>query len=214
MDGHDNFTNDIYFAWAGFVPSSHGFNSKLLATVMNDRLIHNSHRSRSRGFTLLEMLVTMAVLAILSTIAVPSFTTFIVNSQLRSVVSTLQSDTMNARAEAIKLAKPVLVRPTVAGTGWISGWQTVVLNTDGTDFQTILTRDSVSSYLALGNNTVGSSIRYDSAGFSRDTAGVFIAGCIRFDATYSSRTSAMYVDAAGRPRTCTAPSVGNVTCCA
>lgn len=172
------------------------------------------HGVACRGFTLLELLVTMAILVILLATAIPSFTSFIVNSQLRSAVSTLQTDAMNARAEAIKLAKPVVVRPLVAATGWPSGWQSVVLDTAGaTDVQILLTRDTTSDYLTIGKNTVGTAIRYDSAGFSRTTTGSFIVGCIRFDATSTSRVSALYIDAAGRPRTCSAAMVGNTSCC-
>jgi len=166
------------------------------------------------GFTLLELLVTMSILAILMAVAVPSFTRFIVNSQLRSTVSTLQTDVMNARAEAIKLAKPVVVRPLVSATGWASGWTAVVLDTAGNnDVLTLVTRDSISNDLVIGKKTISGTITYDSAGFSRDTAGSFIAGCIRFDAATTSRVSALYVDAAGRPRTCSVPMAGNTNCC-
>lgn len=167
------------------------------------------------GFTLLELLVTMSIFAILLALAVPSFTGFVVNSQLRSTVSTLQTDVMNARAEAIKLAKPVVVRPLDASLGWQSGWTTVVLDTAGSsDVLTLITRDTVSDYLAVGKKTISGTILYDSAGFSRDSSGSFIAGCIRFDAAVTSRVSALYIDAAGRPRTCSVPTAGNTKCCA
>ena len=170
-------------------------------------------RARQGGFTLVELMVTITILAILAAVAVPNLTSFIVNSQLRGAISTLQSDAMNARAEAIKSAKTVVLRPVVAATGWTSGWQMVVLDNAGNDLQTIASREPSSDYLTIGKDNVGGLIRYDSAGYTRNATGAFIAGCIRFDAGYTARVSALVLDAAGRPRTCTSPSASNLFCC-
>jgi prepilin-type N-terminal cleavage/methylation domain-containing protein len=79
----------------------------------------------NRGFTLIELMVVIALVAILATIAAPNLTTFLVNSQRRAVIGDLQSSIAFARSEAIKRGIPVVLRSN--GTGSYSmqnGWTT------------------------------------------------------------------------------------------
>lgn len=57
---------------------------------------------RQHGITLLELLVSISILGILATLAVPSFATFLANTRLRTVVDNLQSGLQVARMEALK----------------------------------------------------------------------------------------------------------------
>lgn len=57
---------------------------------------------QQRGLTLLELLVTISILGVLATLAVPAFTTFMTNSRLRAVADNLQSGLHVARMEALK----------------------------------------------------------------------------------------------------------------
>lgn len=77
-------------------------------------------RQRTRGFTLLELLITMAVVAILAAIAVPSFQNMIATQQVRSAASDLVSALNFARSEAVKRNASVTVTP--AAGGWTDGW--------------------------------------------------------------------------------------------
>lgn len=89
---------------------------------------------RAAGFTLIELMVTIAVMAILLGIAVPSFNNVTLGSQLASYANNLASSALLARSEAIKRNAPVTLcissSGTACGTGaWEQGWIVIVSGT-------------------------------------------------------------------------------------
>jgi type IV fimbrial biogenesis protein FimT len=86
---------------------------------------------RARGFTIVELIVTMAVVGILVSIAVPSFRSFLQNSRLANQANTLVYSLNLARSEAIRLDTPIEVCASSDGAtcniaatppGWADGW--------------------------------------------------------------------------------------------
>ncbi len=73
------------------------------------------------GFTLLELMVTVAVIVILATVGVPAFRTTIANSRIESTSNSLRNSFVTARNKAIETASRVEVSPVTAGD-WNS-WQ-------------------------------------------------------------------------------------------
>jgi type IV fimbrial biogenesis protein FimT len=57
---------------------------------------------KNRGFTLIEIAVVMAVLALLLFAAVPSFTTALANTRIRNTTESLQNGLQLARGEAVR----------------------------------------------------------------------------------------------------------------
>lgn len=93
--------------------------------------------SHQRGFTLVELMVTIAVLAVLLGIAVPSFTESTLGSKLRTQANDLVAGALLARSEAIKRNQAVTLcassdGATCTGT-WASGW--IVRTTGGAVLQ-------------------------------------------------------------------------------
>ena len=84
--------------------------------------------SGSRGFTLIELMVAVAMIAILSAVAAPSFSEMMVRSAIRSASSDLGADLNVARAEAIRVGGRVSVCPRTSptdmtcGSDWSQGW--------------------------------------------------------------------------------------------
>ena len=58
--------------------------------------------TKDAGFTLVEMLIIMAVIAILGAVALPNFTVWRENSQLNSAVRDMYSNFQKAKIEAVK----------------------------------------------------------------------------------------------------------------
>jgi type IV fimbrial biogenesis protein FimT len=78
-------------------------------------------RRRARGFTMTELVVTVAIAAILTTVAVPSFNGIIASQRARVFASDLYATLAKARSEAVTLNGNVTLQANAGG--WQSGWQ-------------------------------------------------------------------------------------------
>lgn len=126
---------------------------------------------RARGFTIVELMVTVAVAAILLVIAVPSFRNIINSNRLTTATNTLVNALNTARMEAIKRNAPVQFCSNSAtnntsdnlGTGCGTSSGAVVVQTTSTTTTSVL--DSAPGLVApvqlSGNITA---IRFNSQG--------------------------------------------------
>jgi len=120
--------------------------------------------ARHRGFTLIELMATIAVLAVLITIAAPDLSQFIVRNRLTGQANQLLGDLSLTRSEAAARHTPVTIcaaasATACAGAGtsnWESGW-IVFVDSDG-DGAMAATTDII-KYVAApgGNSTIVSS---------------------------------------------------------
>lgn len=78
----------------------------------------------NQGFTLIELMVTVSIAAILLGIAIPNFTSTITSNRLTTNANELVSALNLARSEAVKRGQQVVIRKT--GTNWENGWQVFV----------------------------------------------------------------------------------------
>jgi type IV fimbrial biogenesis protein FimT len=88
--------------------------------------------TRAAGYTLIELLMTMSVAAIVAMIGVPSFRYVTNSNRIAGEINGLVGDLQLARAEAIKEGRNVTVCISTTGTGcstgggtatnWQSGW--------------------------------------------------------------------------------------------
>ncbi len=72
----------------------------------------------AKGFTLVELMVTLSVMSILLMIAVPSMRAFVRNSQVRAVGESLQNGLRQAQSESLRRSRQVVFALTdTAATG-------------------------------------------------------------------------------------------------
>lgn len=85
-------------------------------------------KQKTSGFSLIELMVTLSVFAILVAIAVPSFTSIVAGNRLATIKDNLISSFGFAKTEAIRLNSNVSVCPSddgatcVGGEDWSQGW--------------------------------------------------------------------------------------------
>jgi type IV fimbrial biogenesis protein FimT len=97
--------------------------------------MHQPFRDDS-GFTLVELMVTIAVLAILLAIGIPAFASLIASNRLTSATNELIASLQTARTEALRRNVRVTVCPAAPGAtacsgDWRDGWIAFVDQTPG-----------------------------------------------------------------------------------
>ncbi len=87
-----------------------------------------THTATAKGFTLLELMTAIAVMAVLLSVGVPSFVQIIRNNRITAQTNELVSALNVARSESIKRGIPVSVCSSTNGTScagsatWGTGW--------------------------------------------------------------------------------------------
>ena len=111
-----------------------------------------SMKDQQRGFTLIELMFTIVVMAVLLSIGVPSFRDFIRSSRMAEGTNALVGDLNFARSEAIKRNQNTTVVP--LGGSWANGWE--VRDAGG---QALRARQALGASLAVNSATAGVTFR-------------------------------------------------------
>ena len=169
----------------------------------------------NRGFTLLEALVVLALLAVLLSLAAPSLQGLRQNHQMQSQAEQLQASLLLARSEALRRQQRVTLcvrapaidaGPECATVGtWAQGW---VVFVDGNDnglreaAETVLQlQEALPGFLTLqGNATVHRYISYGPQGRSQSTTGAFQAGTLTLCGAGLPHVWRVVINAVGKPR--------------
>ncbi len=93
-------------------------------------LVKKAASAKSSGFTLVELMVTVALLGILASLGVPNFQTWIQNTKIRTAAESIQSGIQKARAEAVKRNVPVRFTLNGGNSSWTVSCVTASLCTD------------------------------------------------------------------------------------
>ena len=136
---------------------------------------------KNSGFTLLELLITVALISIVTAFAIPSMTSFTQNDRLTTNINTLVGHLALARSQAVTLAQPVSVcassdLATCSSNDWANGWLVYIdADTSGdvsTGDELLRVHEALPGNSTL-SSTAGSAITFDDRGFAPGAVGSF-----------------------------------------
>ena len=157
----------------------------------------------SRGFTLLELVTTIAILAIVAGIGVPSFISTIQNNRVQAAANDFFLSIIQARSEAVKRNQAVVLCKSDDGAsctnagGWEQGWIAFV----STDTTLDAGEPIFASYGALNGSTTLRAVNG-----SDDTLSILSDGSTGFNEVFNicvntdtSRGRNIDISVTGRP---------------
>jgi type IV fimbrial biogenesis protein FimT len=113
-------------------------------------LVAHGNMMRERGFTLIEALVVLSIVAIVLAIGAPNLSFLIASMNARSASFDLIGDLALARSEAIKRNGVVTVQP-LSGNNWALGWRVVAAATPTFPEMTIRQREALPTALSVAS---------------------------------------------------------------
>jgi type IV fimbrial biogenesis protein FimT len=143
---------------------------------LQNALAMTSPSLRTAGFTLIETIIAVAIMAILVTVAAPSFTKLMSSVRVTGQANDLFADLLLARSEAVKRDVQVAVCASANGTDcdgtdWAAGWVVIVdANGDGkkddaTDASLLKRTEKLTGDTALTRTDAGGSFGVGRIGF-------------------------------------------------
>lgn len=160
------------------------------------------HSKNQKGLTAVELMVALAILAILVSLAMPSWQSFMARQKRDVLASQLTAHFALARSIAISRGRSVAL--STLGDGWHSGWRVhldiqrngqwdlgeLVLMDHSGDAQTRM----------VGNGPLRHYVIFGSDGRSVQSNGSFLAGTIQICMPLSRDVIALVLSASGRIR--------------
>ncbi|AJQ97427.1 GspH/FimT family pseudopilin [Gynuella sunshinyii] len=121
-------------------------------------------QKKDRGFTIIELMITIAVVAILVTVAAPNMSDFLQRNQLNSYVFDVVGAVAATRSEAVTRGERVSFRSKTS-SDWSDGWQ-IILSFDASVIREGegFPRDSYSMNLTDSSGTAIYEFSIDSRG--------------------------------------------------
>lgn len=131
--------------------------------------------NRMKGLTIVELMMTLAIVSILVMVAIPGMTTYVKNDRLRSNVNALIGHLAYARSEAVKRSQQVSIcasndSTSCSGT-WNDGW-ILYADADGNNSlsageEILRVHETLGTDNTLAATGIGTQISYDYRGFAR-----------------------------------------------
>ena len=91
---------------------------------MTDRKIAIKNRRASAGVTLMELIIVVAVVAVVMLVAVPNMRSFVLDSRMSTVANDLSASIRLARSKAVAVNRDVIFQP--KSDNWKDGWRSFV----------------------------------------------------------------------------------------
>jgi prepilin-type N-terminal cleavage/methylation domain-containing protein len=129
-------------------------------------------QTKRGGFTMIELIVTMSVVAILAAVAIPSFVAISQGERRIAEVNDMVLALNYARSEAVKQNSPTGVSVTANGS-WAGGWN-VCCSSTGTSVNTLPAIDSRSTLSANLSGTAPVAVTFDSSGAQLPSTGTVL----------------------------------------
>jgi len=144
------------------------------------------------GLTLVELMIVLAMMAVVTSLAAPSFRSLWVTRSVRTAAEALLGDFRYARSEALKRLRPVLVCQSSNGTSctregaaWADGWivfidsngnaQVDAASADGPAEDLLRVQSAWPALASIASNvSTGHSITYQATGSAKSAAQTII----------------------------------------
>lgn len=179
------------------------------------------------GFTLIELMVVVALIAIMMAIAVPSFVSFISNYRATTAINDFYQGVTVTRTEALKRGHRVLMIPNASdgtpsiGGNWVYGWTVFVDNNNDQLYQAStddlvfrhaslpasITTAGAAGGVAFSDGTNRAYVLFDGTGYPRLLSGATLSGgIVIIDSTGSTPSvRTLCLGNIGRPRIVVGP---------